>query len=177
MFKDCADCKNVGRRGGCPNCRRKRAYFPETATPQERFWGRVRKTEGCWFWEGALTSHGYGEFVYKGVNWRAHKLAWFLTYGTVPDGLKSMAAVLMHSCDNKRCVNVKHLKADTQGENMRDMLRKGRKRSAKLVPAQVIVIRSRHRAGESIADLAKDYGVGKHVVQHITAGRTWRAIV
>ncbi len=126
-WKDCRVCMNVGQRGGCPDCRRKRPYFPRTATVHERFWGRVLKTVGCWLWTGAVSSHGYGEFIYKGENWRAHKLTWFLTTGEVPVGIERMEKVIMHSCDNKRCVNPGHLSVGTQKENIQDMIRKGRK--------------------------------------------------
>jgi hypothetical protein len=125
-YKHCTVCNSFGRRGGCSSCNRKRAYFPATATPQERFWGRVLKGHDCWLWQGALSSHGYGEFIYEGENWRAHKLAWFFTHGWVPDGLRDMSSVIMHSCDIKRCVNPAHLTIGTQLENMQDKIRKGR---------------------------------------------------
>jgi hypothetical protein len=80
-------------------------------------------------WEGAVTSHGYGEFIYNGVNERAHKLAWLFTHGSLPEGLKEMKVVLMHSCDNKWCVNPGHLSIGTQKENIQDMFRKGRDRN------------------------------------------------
>ena len=41
--------------------------------------------------------------------------------GQIPKGL-----VIMHHCDNTRCINIDHLQAGTQRENLRDMIAKGR---------------------------------------------------
>ena len=35
-------------------------------------------------------------------------------------------SVVMHTCDNKKCINPKHLVAGTQKQNMEDAARKGR---------------------------------------------------
>lgn len=127
-YKHCDICNDMGvQLTGCSYCGRRQAYFPATAGYEERFWGRVQKTPGCWIWLGGVSSHGYGQFRYNGENWRAHKLSWFLTHGIVPKGLSDMKVVLMHSCDVKRCVNPAHLSVATQKENIQDMIRKGRK--------------------------------------------------
>jgi len=94
-----------------------------------RFWSKVvAQANGCWDWTGAMTSAGYGSFgavTYPKVRMiSSHKWVWERSRGPVPEGM-----VLMHSCDNRRCVNLAHLSLGTVSDNNRDMCRKGRHRS------------------------------------------------
>jgi HNH endonuclease len=93
---------------------------------EERFWGKVEKhrEDECWNWLGACFKSGYGAFgVRASVTPRAHKMAYELTVGKVPDGM-----VLLHTCDNTKCCNPKHLVCGTQKDNIHDCIAKGRKR-------------------------------------------------
>lgn len=94
-----------------------------SATAEERFWPKVLKTETCWLWQGALVNEsGYGCF--RGPNGRnvlAHRFAWELTNGPIPDGMFAC-----HRCDVRQCVNPAHLFLGTQQDNIDDMMRKGR---------------------------------------------------
>lgn len=89
---------------------------PDRIPLEERFWARVQKTETCWLWTGA-TSQGYGVISvggYKGKNLMAHRVAYELTKGPIPEGL-----VIDHLCRAPRCVNPDHLEAVTTGDNVR----------------------------------------------------------
>ena len=87
----------------------------------ERFWAKVERGEGCWLFTGYRASHGYGSHRYQGKAYRAHRLAYLLTYGTLPSDLN-----VCHHCDNPGCVRPDHLFLGTQADNMRDMIAKGR---------------------------------------------------
>jgi hypothetical protein len=90
----------------------------------ERFWSKVRKGDGCWEWVGSQDRQGYGEFVVSmgpRVRSRAHRVAWELTNGPIPDGLNAC-----HRCDNPVCVRPDHIFIGTQRDNVRDAMAKGR---------------------------------------------------
>lgn len=87
----------------------------------DRFWGKVEKTETCWLWTGALNNRGYGQVRRRPHLFLAHRLAYEERYGAIPDGL-----VLDHLCRVTNCVNPEHLEAVTQRENMRRSVRKPR---------------------------------------------------
>lgn len=81
------------------------------STPDD-FWRRVNKSEGCWIWSGAHFWAGYARVKYHGRDGVAHRVAWILTHGPVPDGLE-----LDHLCRNRGCVNPSHLEPVTHREN------------------------------------------------------------
>ena len=111
----------------------------------ERFWSKVIATNGaCWLWSGAVGRNGYGNLrvgstrdgTRRSVS--AHRVAFELAGGNPG------AAIVMHSCDNKRCVNPAHLTAGTQRDNVRDCVAKGRWRQGDRAPASC----SRNVSGE-----------------------------
>jgi hypothetical protein len=83
--------------------------------PVDRFWGSVAKVTGCWLWQAGTTSNGYGKFrlSHRGRTVRAHRYAYELLVGPIPDGLQ-----LDHLCRNRVCVNPAHLEPVTARENV-----------------------------------------------------------
>lgn len=70
---------------------------------------------GCWVWQGATTSTGYGVFWLDGKQERAHRAAWLLHRGSIPEGRH-----VLHTCDVRACVNPDHLYLGDDLDNARD---------------------------------------------------------
>lgn len=91
------------------------ALRPSRLVPTiERFWAKVDKTDDCWLWTGVRISNGYGSFRVEGAMRLAHRFAYELLVGPIPDGLQ-----IDHLCRVKHCVNPLHLEPVTQAENVR----------------------------------------------------------
>lgn len=156
---------------------------------------KVEKTDSCWNWIGCLHKSGYGWVTSSGKTQLAHRLAYKIFKGIIPQEL-----CVCHSCDNKRCVNPDHLWLGSQAENIKDRDSKGRQVSpsgekhrfrlypesvpkgsahplAKLTEPQVLAIKSRYSLGWSVRVLAKEYGVNVPAVYKLLNGKTWRHLV
>lgn len=148
---------------------------------EERFWSRVRKSEGCWEWTGAVGTAGYGMISPPGHrSIGAHRVSYELNIGPIPAG-----HWVLHHCDNRRCVRPDHLYAGTPTQNVADMYARRRARpprgstqgGARFTEAQVAEIRIRYAAGGvSQGALAREYGVGTQTIKHIIDRHTWRHV-
>ena len=79
----------------------------------------------CLEWNGARNARGYGTRRYLGKSCLAHRVAWILAHGDIPEGM-----CVLHRCDNPPCCNPEHLFLGTQADNIADMHAKGRARKA-----------------------------------------------
>lgn len=152
------------KRNGCLNRTKENA--------DQWFWSKVKKVEsGCWEWQG-YRQHGYGmvgKFNGKQET-RAHRIAYWLTHGTMPTNM------VLHSCDNRCCVNPDHFREGTHLENVQDAVERRRyqygekSHSAKLTQAQVAEIRE---SKEQNKVLAKTYGVHATTIGRIKKNELW----
>lgn len=113
--RDCAHCGNAYcvPPGGSPTC-----------SDRCRFLSKIsgHAPADCWPWPNVYRADGYGSFKPRhGLTMPAHRFAWVLEHGSIPDGL-----YVLHGCDNPPCCNVAHLSVGTQKDNIADMRAKGR---------------------------------------------------
>jgi len=102
----------------------------------------------------------------------AHRLAWELWVGPIPDGLQ-----VRHTCDNPPCCNPAHLLLGTQADNARDMVKRRRSGVEKLTPDDVRAIRAAPTGRGTGVALAALHGVHPQTITEIRHGRMRRDIV
>lgn len=144
------------------------------------FYARIKKADGseCIEWQGSLHQDGYGHLTYQSKYWLAHRLAWTLANGQIPDG-----DCVCHTCDNRRCCNVDHMFLGSHSDNMADMRNKGRRKGinagekngrAKLTAEKAKEIRAKYAKKQRQVDLAREYGVAQAVISLIVRGSIWK---
>lgn len=141
----------------------------------QRFWQKVRKTDFCWEWAGAVNPHGgHGRIANGSRDEYVHRVSWRIHNGTIPAGMN-----VLHRCDNPICVNPQHLFLGTHADNMLDRERKGRTFvpgvGKKLTDEEVQLIR---KLASSVAGkvLAQRFGVSTAQISRVKT-RTQRRLV
>jgi len=163
--------------------------MPRKRRPMEqRFWAHVAKSQGCWLWTASVNVRwGYGQFMvladeppyFRQMPARANRIAWFLEMGSLP----APPLMILHRCHVRRCVRPSHLYVGTATDNMRDRVNVGNcprgkdHWNARLSDVAVRHIRAAHRAGSTMAALARKFRVCHETVRAVLAGRTWRHVV
>lgn len=141
----------------------------------ERIDGGDWSLEHCWNWNGYVTDRGYGVFApSKKVQHRAHRFALHAYLGREPHGL------VLHSCDNRACVNPKHLSEGSHRENMSQMAERRRAArgprhpKAKLTLSKAVAINVLHRGGDfSTRELAALFAMHQSTIAAIIKGDLW----
>ena len=160
-----------------------------------RFWSKVdiKGEDECWEWKVCKNGWGYGNFDVNGKKQLAHRVAWELTYGPIPEGL-----LCLHTCDNPACNNPKHLWLGTNQDNVADMVAKGRQSHklkgipkkeeskvymkgskngrSRLTEQDVICIRVLYQAGVQQAKIARMYKISPSQINLIIKRKAWTHI-
>lgn len=152
----------------------------------DRFWMRVAKgaePDSCWLWTQSTDTSGYGLCAASKIGLKAHekahRVSFFLTNGHLP----LSPLILLHSCDNPRCVNPSHLSAGTHKANARDKIQKGRQapplrgesNACHILTAEgVRFLRSAVASGTPLTHATRKIGVPYHAAWNAVNGRTWR---
>ena len=148
---------------------------------ENTFWNftAIGEENECWNWQRCTDSDGYGRVACrengKRINFKTHIVSWVLATGIDPNGM-----CVLHTCDNRRCVNPSHLWLGTSSDNHKDCELKKRhphgesNGRAVLTEQDVIALRELRKKGLlNINDAAKRYGVTKSVISHAVTGRCW----
>jgi hypothetical protein len=146
------------------------------------FWGYtiVAGPKECWLWTAPLDKDGYGAMQIRYKRLRAHRISYAMHNGP----LKSSELVL-HKCDNPRCVNPNHLFTGSQADNVKDRDKKQRMHKpkgelhpmSKLTEEKVRFIRANYVRGLiRMKDLAAMLGVNTPAVCNVVNRRAWNHI-
>jgi len=136
---------------------------------------RVDAASDCWEWQTNIQSNGYGHAKFGGKARLVHRVSYEMHKGIIPDGV-----YVLHSCDNRKCVNPLHLFLGTAMDNRLDMQAKRRHahgervRTAKLTASQVLEIYALSDAGKGSPLIAKRYGISISMAWNIKTGKSWR---
>jgi hypothetical protein len=147
-----------------------------------RFNEKFVKTSGCWKWIAAKYHDGYGIFWDGERHSRAHRVAYSLFIGEIPEGM-----LVCHHCDNPACVNPKHLFLGTIQDNVNDRCNKGHSTggslrgenspSHKYTEDKIKLIRGLYDTGRfSQRDLAKKLNIPRSTIKNIVNRDTWKHI-
>jgi hypothetical protein len=148
------------------------------------FWGNVEigNADECWPWlRSRCGLRGeYGTSYFEGHRIGAHRLAYILTYGPIPDKME-----VCHKCDNPICCNPSHLWLGTHHENMLDCHDKGRRKYAskgsahpisKLTEADIPKILKLAQSGLSRREIGERFRVSDVTITYIVQGKTWKHV-
>lgn len=138
----------------------------------------VLNDAGCWLWVGSRTHGGYGRYWIDGGTVVAHRVAWEMFAGAVPDGL-----LVCHTCDVPACVNPDHLFLGTHKANTADMWSKGRHSGrpgekhplARLTSRNVEQIKGLKAIGLKQKTIAELFFMSQAQVSHIIHGKRWKS--
>ena len=145
-------------------------------TLAQRFWSKVdpAPSECCWEWTACKSSDGYGSFKLNYQNLGAHRVAYTLAKGEIPEGL-----IVRHTCDNPVCCNPDHLILGTLAQNNADRQERNRQAKgkqngkSKLTEEQAMEI---YNSSLSHYELSKLYNISKRNVSSIKCKKIWKHI-
>lgn len=125
-----------------------------------------KSKHGCWRWTGYRDPLGYGRMSIATKSGYAHHAAWICANGAITKGMH-----VLHKCDNRKCVNPKHLYLGTHQDNMRDREMRGRGGGRKLTALQVKTVRRMIKEKITYARIACYFEVSTNTVDRVKANQ------
>jgi len=164
--------------------------IPEiTEEIKQRFLSKIAYTDNsnnCWEWLDSIKGSYYGKISFKLGDKKyiisSHRMSYYIHNNEDPIG-----NVILHKCDNGKCVNPNHLYLGTHKDNSRDMISKGRgkeqfkngenHKNSKLTEKIVLEIRRKNiEDGLQSTELAKMYGICQPAMSRIINRKRWSHI-
>ena len=103
-------------------------------TDLTRFLSKVKVVKsGCHEWQSTLSRHGYGKFWFAKKQTPAHRVSYILQIGEIPDGLW-----VLHKCDNRKCVNPKHIYIGNAKQNAHDKVERCKWWGRMKIPFEIV---------------------------------------
>lgn len=136
----------------------------------------------CWPWLASTDKNGYGEINIDHKIFFAHRIA-LSVLGRID---VSDSDVVRHACDNPICCNPDHLLLGSQGDNVQDMVQRGRQQDytkvvrgeasgqAKITAEKAMEIFLTTGGGHRA--IAERLGVTYHIVRRIKTGQSWNDV-
>ncbi len=132
---------------------------------------------GCLDWLVPHNATGYGFVRHNGKNRGAHVVSWELANNASASGF-----VIMHTCDNRKCINPDHLVCGNDTLNMQDKVSKNRQakgtdfKSSKLNEQKIIEIIEKYMSGMSQLEISKLFGVDASHISNIVNRKVWKHV-
>lgn len=123
---------------------------------KERFSSKVLEVvSGCHEWQSTIHRDGYGKFWFDGKQVAAHRVSFLLHNGSLDAG-----KMVLHKCDNRKCVNPDHLYLGDAKQNAKDRTERFREWHCTRVSFEdVLKVREMYATGQySQESLAKMFG-------------------
>jgi hypothetical protein len=144
---------------------------------------RIKKQDGCWIWQGAKTSSGYGVIRINGQQHYAHRLVNRIFNETSTQ----KKPFVCHKCHEPSCVNPEHLYLGSHEDNMEDAKDNGEigksrligedHGTSKLTKNNVLEIRNKYETGDyTHQQLADEYNIGRSQIGKILRGENWQHV-
>lgn len=138
----------------------------------EKFWAKVniRAPDECWEWLAFKLSSGYGRFRVGDKIELAHRVAWSIINGSIPEG-----KLILHKCDNRSCCNPNHLYCGNYSDNISDRSLRytgyigGGCRSNMFSKGEIDFIKTSVGQGCTQQSIANLYGVSQSYISRIIA--------
>ena len=120
-----------------------------------------KSKRGCWRWIGPRDPLGYGRVSYWGKAGYTHHAAWILANGSIPEGKH-----VLHKCDNRGCINPKHLYIGTHQDNINDRELRGRGTN-KLTAFQKHLVSTMIKRKIPVKRIASYFSVDRFYIYHL----------
>lgn len=161
---------------------------------KHRFWTKVeiKEPSECWLWGAGKDPAGYGRFGVLDWPILAHRVAWLITKGKIPEGI-----IVCHRCDTPACCNPAHFFLGTHKTNAEDKVAKGRQtkgithhsqtkpecvvkgegiKNSILVAGDIPQIRELRKAGHTYRQIGLLFSVSVESIRDVVKGYTWKHI-